>query len=164
MLPLAILAAMEHEAEYRKLVALGSDYDELLRMGHVVRRVDDPAAWRKAIKAKARADRIRVRTGLSATDPDVAWAYLKHLDERAVEDDQLDATVRHVAVVEEAFARASLRGHERCRVIRAEARRAAAVCLACGARLYIDWNTDPPFMEGEAFEIECSSGGPGTGA
>jgi hypothetical protein len=148
---------MEHEAEYRKLVTSGSDYDELLRMGHVIRRVENPPGWRDEIKAKARADRIRVRTGLSNSASKVVWAYLKHLDERTVGDDEFQETGRHVAAVEEAFARASLQGHERCRVIRAEARRAASVCTACGARLYVDWNADPPFMEGEVFEINCDA-------
>jgi hypothetical protein len=147
---------MEHEAEYRKLVASGSDYDELLRMGHVSRRVDDRDAWRKEIKTKARADRIRVRTGLSARDASVAWAFLKHLDDRTAGDDELHDAARHLSAVMEAFARAGLQGHERCRVIRAEGRRAAAICLACGARLYVDWNPDPPFVEGEVFEVNCS--------
>lgn len=65
---------MEHEEEFRKLIASGSDYDELLRMGNVIRRVEDPAEWRREIKAKARADRIRVRTGLSARGPNIVWA------------------------------------------------------------------------------------------
>jgi hypothetical protein len=148
---------MEHEAEYRRLVGSGSAYDDLLRMGHVTRRADDPATWRDEIKAQARADRIRVRTGVSAGDPEVAWAYLKHLDERTVDDDELERMARHLAAVHDAFARAGLRGHEDCRVIRAESCRAAAVCLSCGARLYVDWNADPPFMEGEVFEVEGSN-------
>jgi len=39
------------------------DYGELLANGHVVRQVDDAVAWRAAIRAQARADRIEVRTG-----------------------------------------------------------------------------------------------------
>lgn len=58
---------MEREAEYERLVQEGSYYDELLRMGHVVARVADTKAWRAEIKAKARADQIKVRTGLSRT-------------------------------------------------------------------------------------------------
>lgn len=34
------------------------DYGELLANGHVVRQVEDAAAWRAAIRAQARADRI----------------------------------------------------------------------------------------------------------
>lgn len=65
---------MDHEAEYEKLVRHGSYYDELLRMGHVVARVADTKAWRDEIKAKARADKIKVTTGLSHHDDHVAWA------------------------------------------------------------------------------------------
>jgi hypothetical protein len=62
---------MEHEAEDEKLVSQGSYYDELLRLGHVVARVADTKAWRDEIRAKARADKIKVRTGVSSQDEDV---------------------------------------------------------------------------------------------
>lgn len=147
---------MEHEYEYEKLVGHGAYYDELLRMGHVVVRVADPKAWREGIKAKARADKIKIRTGVSEHDDHVAWAYLQHLEQRRVriEDDRRLAD--QLDVVQEAFDRAALRGHEITRVIRAEGTRAAAACPLCGARLYVDWASRPPFMEGEAFEIDCS--------
>jgi hypothetical protein len=45
------------------------------------------------------------------------------------------------------------------RVIRAEGTRAAAACPDCGARLYVDWTTMPPFMEGEVFETDCTAVG-----
>jgi hypothetical protein len=77
------------------------------------------------------------------------------LDDRRADRAAFDDTVRHRTAVEEAFSRASLNGHDRCRIIRAEGRRAAGSCLTCGARLYVDWNTDPAFMEGEVFEIDC---------
>jgi hypothetical protein len=67
--------AMEHEEEFAKLVRHGSYYDELLRMGHVVARVADTKAWRDEIKAKARGDKIKVRTGLSHHDDHVVWAF-----------------------------------------------------------------------------------------
>jgi len=63
---------MEREAEFQELVSRGSDYDELLRAGHVVRQVDDPDAWRAEIKANARADKIKVRT--ANEDQNAAWA------------------------------------------------------------------------------------------
>ena len=49
----------------RLLVRLSrrDDYGELLAHGHVVRQVEDADAWRAAIRAQARADRIEVRTG-----------------------------------------------------------------------------------------------------
>jgi hypothetical protein len=148
---------MEHEAEYERLVRAGSHYDELLRMGHVVARVADTKAWRDEIKAKARADKIKVRTGLSNQDEHVAWAYLKHLDDKHMSDDDNRRVADHLDAVQEAFARARLRGHSLTRVIRAEGTRAAAACPDCGARLYVDWATMPPFMEGEVFDTDCSA-------
>ena len=44
-------------------VSRRDDYGELLAHGHVVRQVEDADAWRAAIRAQARADRIEVRTG-----------------------------------------------------------------------------------------------------
>jgi hypothetical protein len=148
---------MEHEAEYEKLVRQGSYYDELLRMGHIVARVTDTEAWRGEIKAKARADKIKVRTGISHHDEHIAWAYLKHLDEKVQSRTYNPRMADHMNAVHEAFERARLRGHTVARVIRAEGTRAAAACPECGARLYIDWTTMPPFMEGEVFDVDCSA-------
>lgn len=148
--------SMEHEAEYEKLVRQGSYYDELLRMGHVVVRVADPKAWRDEIKAKARADKIKVRTGLSHHDDHVAWAYLKHLDDKVRSGEGDPRLGDHLSAVHEAFERARLRGHTVTRVIRAEGTRAAAACPDCGARLYVDWTRMPPFMDGEVFDVDCA--------
>lgn len=146
---------MQHEAEYEKLVRLGDYYDELLRMGHVAARIEDTKAWRDEIKTKARADKVRVRTGLSDHDPNVAWAYLQHLDKKELTDEDGRHMADQLDAVHEAFGRAGLRGHKITHVIRAEGSRAAAACPDCGARLYIDWSEMPPFMDGEVFEVDC---------
>lgn len=130
----------------------GSDYDELLRNGYVAVWSDDPEGWRAAIKANARADKIKVRTGAGSND---AWAYLKVLDEREASLDELRVAMRQMEVVEDAFQRASLHGHLIRQVLRGENGRAAAVCPNCSARLYVDTMTSPPFMEGEVFEQDC---------
>lgn len=130
----------------------GSDYDELLRNGYVAVWTDDPEGWRAAIRANARADKIKVRTGAGSND---AWAYLKVLDEREASLDELGVAMRQMEVVEDAFQRALLRGHLIRQVLRGESGRAAAVCPDCGARLYIDATKRPPFMEGEVFDQEC---------
>lgn len=147
---------MEHEAEYEKLVQEGSFYHELLRTGHVVARVADPRAWRDEIKAKARADKIKVRTGLSYQDDHVAWAYLKHLDDNVRRREYNPRFADHMSAVQEAFACSApwpprepshpRRGHE-----------SRSVCSDCGARLYVDWTTMPPFMEGEVFDADCTA-------
>jgi hypothetical protein len=48
----------------RKLADVGRDYQQLLRRGSVMRRlaVAEHAAWRQAIRAKARTDDLKVRT------------------------------------------------------------------------------------------------------
>lgn len=143
---------MEHEAEYAKLMRRGTDYDELLRQGYIAVRTQDPEAWRAEIKAKARADKIKVRTGAGSSD---AWAYLKKLDDQEASYEVMRAAMERIDVVQEAFGRASLRGHLVRRIVRSEGGRAAAACPDCGARLYIDTNVHPPFMEGEVFDQDC---------
>ena len=147
---------MEHEAEYEKLVGHGDYYDELLRMGHIVARVADTQAWREEIKAKARADKIRVRTGVPNQDDHVAWAYLQHLEQKEVTVGDKGRLADHLDAVQAAFDRAALRGHTIARAIRAEGTRAAAACPDCGARLYVDWTSMPPLTEGEVFELDCA--------
>jgi len=146
---------MMHETEYAKLVRRYSDYDELLRMGFVITRTDDPYEWRRVLKAKSRADKIRVRTGTADADDKVVWAYLKHLDEIQIPEEEQAERCRRGDAIREAMSRAHLRGHTVEHVIRAEETRAAAVCRDCGARLYVDAATDPPFMEGEVFDTDC---------
>lgn len=147
---------MDHEAEYEKLISQTDSYDELLRMGHVVARVAEPEHWREQIKAKARADKIKVRTGVSSRDDRLAWAYLEHLERKPVTGEEAHRVADQLEAVPEALDRASLRGHKITRVIRAENSRAAAACPDCGARLYVDWTSMPPLIEGEVFEIDCS--------
>lgn len=106
---------------------------------------------------EGRADKIKVRTGLSHQDDHVAWAYLKHLDDKVRRREYDPRFADHMSAVQEAFERAGLRGHSVNRVIRTEGTKAAAACPDCGARLYVDWTTMPPFMEGEVFESDCSA-------
>ena len=147
---------MEHEREYGKLVTRHSDYDELLRIGHVLARVDYPAEWRRSLKARARAAKIRVRTGTAIADDQIVWAYLKHLDEHPSTNDEVGARFGHGDVVREAMERAGLRGHLVRSVIRSEGTKAAAACARCGARLYGDSGQTPPLLEGEVFEVDCA--------
>lgn len=148
---------MEHEAEYEKLVTHGDYYDELLRTGNVIARVHDTKGWRDEIKAKARADKIKVRTGVALHDEHVAWAYLEHLERREPTREEGRQSANQLDAVREAFERAAERGHHIKQMIRAEGTRGAAACPDCGARLYIDWTEMPPLMEGEVFELDCSS-------
>jgi hypothetical protein len=59
-----------------KRVGRRDDYGTLLASGQViysVEEVDDPDAWRAGIKRQARADRIKVRTGVTGA---TLWALL----------------------------------------------------------------------------------------
>ena len=57
---------------------LGRDYQELLRRGSVMRRLalTEHTAWRRAIRAKARTDELRIRTWSREGAPATVWAVL----------------------------------------------------------------------------------------
>jgi hypothetical protein len=57
---------------------IGADYRMLLRRGSVMRRLAlaQHAAWRQAIRRRARADELRVRTWSRAGAPATVWATL----------------------------------------------------------------------------------------
>lgn len=69
----------------RERLACRGDYGEVLANGHVVRWLDDKDAWRAGIRAQARADRIKVRTG--AGDHGV-WALLVRRPDEDTGDDE----------------------------------------------------------------------------
>lgn len=58
---------------------IGDDYLELLRRGSVTRRLALPehGAWRRAIRAKARNDELRIRTWSRDGAPATVWAVLQ---------------------------------------------------------------------------------------
>jgi hypothetical protein len=57
---------------------VAEDYLALLRRGSVTRRLatSEHGAWRRAIRAKARADELRVRTWSRDGRPATVWAVL----------------------------------------------------------------------------------------
>jgi hypothetical protein len=57
---------------------LAEDYVALLRRGSVLRRLTSAqhGAWRRAIRTKARADELRVRTWSREGPPATVWAVL----------------------------------------------------------------------------------------
>lgn len=57
-------------------VERGDAYGELLATGEAIvriSRIDDADAWRADLRRQARADRIRIRTGVTGK---LAWAFL----------------------------------------------------------------------------------------
>jgi hypothetical protein len=57
---------------------IGEDYRMLLRRGSVMRRLapSEHGAWRQAIRARARADELRIRTWSRGGAPATVWATL----------------------------------------------------------------------------------------
>ena len=57
---------------------IAQDYLQLLQRGSVVRRLaySEHGAWRSAIRAKARADELRIRTWSRNEQPATVWAVL----------------------------------------------------------------------------------------
>ena len=57
---------------------IGEDYRMLLRRGSVMRRLapKEHDAWRQAIRARARADELRIRTWSRGGAPATVWATL----------------------------------------------------------------------------------------
>lgn len=144
---------MIHEREWAELVAPRSDFEQLLHLGWVSARVNDTVAWRKQIKAQARAAGRRVRTRLSEHDPNVASALLVDSEPSSSED--LLADRFGVEAIDEAREQARRNGHCVSRMIRTEQTQSAGRCEACGARLYVSWRELPPFWEGEVFSRPC---------
>jgi hypothetical protein len=57
---------------------IGEDYRMLLRRGSVMRRLAlaEHGSWRKAIRTRARADELRIRTWSRGGAPATVWATL----------------------------------------------------------------------------------------
>jgi hypothetical protein len=152
----------EYEEEFNRLVRPLGDYEELLKRGSVSRRVEDVNAWPATMRAKARQDRLTVRTGIAAHDAQVAWALLPNwaLTE---EEDRLSAPL--LRLQDRARDAASALGHDIGRWLAREADRAAAACRRCGARLYVELGgVYEDLMEGEAIEQRCAAGPPDSSA
>jgi hypothetical protein len=148
---------MLYEDEFRALLRpSASDYDELLRAGNVTARPDDPDAWRADIRARARADKLRVRTGTADSDPSVVWAYLAHLDSREWTEAEEKLAHAHMRVASGAFDTATELGHDPM-MLRAEKGQGAAICKKCRAPAYLDWREEPPIIDGPLVEHVCTA-------
>jgi hypothetical protein len=76
------------------LLSRRDDYGELLANGHVVGQVEDADAWRAAIRAHARADRIEVQTG---ADRCAVYALLVRRPDADTDDDEDLAGLKEMA-------------------------------------------------------------------
>jgi hypothetical protein len=128
------------------------DYGRLLAAGQIVRiveEVDDPEAWRAEIRRQARADRIRVRTAVSA---DAVYAFLRDgaTEARAAE------TERYKAAMRRAIPAAVASGHEPSVFLR-DGGEVICGCNRCLALGYIE-AFEPAVIVGSLFEDACTPG------
>jgi hypothetical protein len=147
----------EHDERFRRIAddyldRPGGDYAELLRRGEVSSPEGvDPELWRAEIRAKARADKIRVFTIRSG---DRAIAGLRRTVPKDQEFAVLSAALERGEVLRGAAERARLLGHEIVRWV-AHDEESIAMCPRCKARIYVRLDTDPPVVDGEAVEETC---------
>jgi hypothetical protein len=129
------------------------DYGELLFSGEVIRScegIDDPGEWRAAIKEKARADRIKVRTGETAGK---VWALVNG----PLSSDLLLEGRRFFVLADRALAEARSQGHE-ARVALRDGEEAVIKCERCGTLGYLD--ATESMAGGPILEKNCHGGEP----
>lgn len=119
------------------------DYGELLANGHVVRQVEESDAWRTAIRAQARADRIEVRTG---DDGCAVYALLGRRPEDDTGDDE------YMTALKEMAARAAALRHEPVFVARHRFEMLIS-CDRCPALGYAD--ADDHVIGGSLLDAGC---------
>jgi len=148
----------EHDERFRRIAEdyldrPSGDYAELLRRGQVTSPEGvDPEEWRAEIRAKARADKIRVFT-IRSGDRAIAARRL------SVPKDQelavLTAAMERGEVLRGVAERARLLGHETVRWV-AHDEESIAMCPRCQARIYVRLDAEPPLVDGEALDEVCA--------
>lgn len=145
--PVEIQRRIERLAER---VRRRDDYGKLLATGQAIHRLDeveDPGAWRAEIKRQARADRIKVRTGITSG---MLWA----LTPAPLTEAQREEDTRYFHLYHRLESEAKLRGHS-FKVELRDGEEAAFSCKRCGALGYAD-AASGPLVGGLLFESDCS--------
>lgn len=147
----------EHDERFRRIAEdylerPGGDYAELLRRGEVSSPEGvDPEEWRAEIRAKARADKIRVIT-LRVGDRAMAAR------QRSIPKDQefavLSAAMERGEVLRGAAERARALGHEIVSWLGHDDE-SIAMCQRCSARIYVRLDAATPVVDGEALDDSC---------
>lgn len=147
----------EHDERFRRIAEdylerPGGDYAELLRRGQVSSPEGvDPEKWRAEIRAKARADKIRVFTIRSG---DRAIAARRGTVPKDQEFALLSAALERGEVLRGVAEQARQLGHEIVRWV-AHDEESIAMCPRCSARIYVRLDVDPPVVDGEALDELC---------
>ena len=147
----------EHDERFRRIVEdylerPGGDYAELLRHGQVTSPEGvDPEEWRAEIRAKARADKIRVVTIRSG---DRAIAARQRSIPRDQELAELTVALKQSEVLRGLERRAEQLGHEIGRWLRHDDE-GIAMCTRCPARIYVRFDGKMLVVDGEALDDPC---------
>jgi hypothetical protein len=147
----------EHDERCRRILEdylerPGGDYAELLRRGQVSSPEGvDPEEWRAEIRAKARADKIRVITIRSG---DRAIAARQRSIPKDQELAELTDALERTEVLRGIEARAEQLGHEIARWL-AHDQESIAFCARCPARIYVRFDAATPVVDGEALDDTC---------
>lgn len=132
------------------------DYGTLLASGQAIKRIDDvgdPALWRAEIRRQARADRIKVRTGMTSG---IVWALLH---ETAATDTRHDESTRYMHALYSVMPEAKARRHEPNVILR-DGNEALFRCERCDVFGYLDSSEDELIVGGELFDTDCQHDGP----
>ena len=149
----------EHDERFRRIVEdylerPGGDYAELLRRGQVSSPDGvDADQWRAEIRAKARADKIRV---ITIRDGDCAIAMRQRSIPKDQELAELTRELDRSLVLQGLAERARQLGHEIGRWLRHDHEN-IAICTRCAARIYVQFDAAAPVVDGEALDGSCRS-------
>ena len=147
----------EHEERFRRIAEdylerPGGDYAELLRRGQVSSPEGaDPEEWRAEIRAKARADKVRVIT-IRSGDRAIAARHRRVPKDRELAE--LTAALERGEDLRGVAERARQLGHEIVRWV-AHDEESIAMCPRCSARIYVRHDRDAPVVDGEALDDTC---------
>jgi len=149
----------DHEERFRRIAEdyldrPGSDYAELLQRGQASSPEGvEPEEWRAEIRAKARADKIRVIT-IRHGDRAIAARH------RSVPKDQelaeLTVALERSEILRGVVERARQLGHEIGRWLRHDDE-GIAICTRCPARIYVRFHGESRIVDGEALDESCAS-------
>lgn len=137
------------------------DYGTLIFRGHVTVKTVDlderPRQWRAAIRQRARADRIKVRTGENEQEGFV-WAMLAGGDTemRAIESE------RHVRLLFDALVPRAVAMHHEPTLALRDGDETLLVCQRCEAPGYAQ-TSKPSLIGGALFDEECPHDDPPKG-
>jgi hypothetical protein len=141
----------EHDERFRRIAEdylerPGGDYAELLRRGRVSSPEGvDPEQWRAEIRAKARADKVRVIT-IRSGDRAIAARHRRIPEDQELAE--LTAALERSEVLWGVAERARALGHE---IVRwgAHDEESTAMCSRCSARICVRLDVDPPVVDGK---------------